>query len=94
MKPLRTGIALALTLMVFYSLCTLLWVALPDQFMNFMNSLFHGIDFRKLLVSSPYAWSSFFYVLIVYAIWGLAIGSFFAYVYNSLSQSELSELQR
>lgn len=88
MKPARTGIALSLTLIVFYSLCTLIWVALPDQFMNFMNALFHGLDFRKLLVPGPYAWSSFFYSLVVFAIWGLAIGTFFAWIHNALSQRE------
>lgn len=88
MKPLRTGITLSLTISVFYTLCTLIWVAAPDRFMSFMNALFHGLDFRMLMTAVPYDWSSFFYSLVVFAIWGLGIGSFFSWVHNALSQRE------
>lgn len=42
--PLRTGIAFALTVGLFYSLCTVVWVAAPGPSVSFMNSLFHGMD--------------------------------------------------
>ncbi len=85
MKPLRTGLALAVTVALFYSLCTLVEVALPNQFMNFMNALFHGLDFSKLASSEPYRWTSFLYALVVMAIWAFAAGAFFAIIHNALS---------
>ncbi len=86
MKPLHTGATLSLTLAVFYSLCTLIWVAWPDRFMSLMNAMFHGLNFRLLLTAEPYAWSSFFYSLIAYAVWGFAIGAYFAWLHNLLSK--------
>jgi hypothetical protein len=87
MKPLRTGLALAATVALFYSLCTLVEVAFPSQFMNFMNALFHGLDFSKLMSSEPYRWASFIYALIIMAIWAFAAGAFFAIVHNALSSA-------
>jgi hypothetical protein len=76
MKPLLTGSTLALTVMVFYSLCTL--VVWPDRFMGFMNALFHGLDFRPLVVTQPYTWGAFFTADVVLGLWGFGIGAFFA----------------
>lgn len=85
MKPLRTGLALAATVAIFYSLCTLIEVTLPNQFMGFINALFHGLDFRKLLTTEPYEWASFGYALVVLAGWGFGIGAFFGWIHNALS---------
>ena len=87
MKPLRTGLALAATVALFYSLCTLAEVAFPNQFMNFMNALFHGLDFSRLVSSEPYRWASFIYALVVMAIWTFAAGAFFAIIHNALSSA-------
>lgn len=84
MKPLQTGLALSVTIAIFYALCTLVEVLWPEQFMGFMNALFHGLDFRKLFTSEPYRWSSFFYALVILAVWGFAIGTFFAWLHNTL----------
>lgn len=86
MKPYFTGIALSLTVSVFYSLCTLIWVMAPERFMDFMNSLFHGIDFRLLRTPEAYAWNSFAFALICLAIWGLLVGTFFAWIQGLLSK--------
>lgn len=40
MKPFKTGVTLSATVVLFYVLCTLVWMALPEPFMNFMNALF------------------------------------------------------
>jgi hypothetical protein len=53
MAPLRTGFALAITVGVFYALCTLAWTLAPGPFLNFMNSLFHGMDFSSLVQPGP-----------------------------------------
>jgi hypothetical protein len=57
--PLRTGAALAVTVAVFYVLCTLVWLAAPGPFLNFMNGLFHGMDFTPLMLPAPFAWGGF-----------------------------------
>ena len=85
MKPLQTGIALSLTVIVFYSLCTLAAVIWPDSFMGFMNSLAHGLDFRKLGAAEPYTWTSFFCAIAILALWGFGIGACFAWLYNAVA---------
>ena len=82
MKPIKTGLAVALTLSLFYSLCTLFAVMFPETFLHFMNAFFHGLDFGKLTAAEPYAWSQFFYAVIVFAVWGFALGTFFAWLHS------------
>ncbi len=52
MKPLKTGMTLSATILLFYALCTLVWIALPEPFIDFVNALFHGLDFRRLQLVS------------------------------------------
>ena len=85
MKPLHTGLALSVTVALFYSLCTLVEVILPNQFMGFMNALFHGLDFGKLAIFETYNWASFIYALVVMSLWAFAFGAFFAFIHNMLS---------
>jgi hypothetical protein len=75
--PLRTGVALAVTVAVFYSLCTLVWVAAPGPFLGFMNSLFHGMDFSSLVQPAPFAWTGFLAAVTVMSAWAFLAGSFF-----------------
>ena len=82
--PLRTGIALALTVGLFYSLCTAVWVAAPGSSLRFMNNLFHGMDFSNLVLQRPFAWSGFLVALIVLSAWALLAGTFFSWLYNRL----------
>ena len=56
--PLRTGVALAITVGVFYALCALVWTLAPGPFLSFMNSLFHGMDFGSMVKTGPFAWPS------------------------------------
>jgi hypothetical protein len=86
MKPLQTGLALSVTVALFYSLCTLAEVLWPAPFIAFMNSLFHGMDFRPLQTVELHAWRSYFYALGVMALWAFAAGAFFASVHNALDR--------
>ncbi len=83
--PLRTGIALALTVGLFYILCTVVWVVAPGPSVSFMNSLFHGMDFSGLVLQRPFAWSGFFVALIVLSGWASLAGTFFSWLYNRLT---------
>jgi hypothetical protein len=78
--PIRTGIALAITVGLFYALCTLAWAMAPGPFLGFMNSLFHGMDFSAMVKPQPFAWSGFAVALLVLSVWALLAGTFFAWL--------------
>lgn len=84
--PLRTGIALAATVGVFYALCALVWAVAPDPFLGFMNNLFHGMDFSSMVQPRPFAWPGFLAALLVLITWALCAGVFFAWLLNRLSR--------
>ncbi|KVL66654.1 DUF5676 family membrane protein [Burkholderia ubonensis] len=84
MKPFKTGVTLSVTVLLFYALCTLVWAALPEPFMNFMQALFHGLDFRRLQTSAPLSWWSVVYPGLVLAAWLFVAGAFFAWLNNRL----------
>lgn len=77
---LRTGVALAVTGAVFYTLCALVWLAAPGPFLGFMNSLFHGIDFTSLVQPGGFAWGGFFEALLVISLWAFLFGTFFGWL--------------
>ena len=79
-RALRTGVALAVTVAVFYALCTLLWVLAPGPFLGFMNGLFHGMDFSGMVRPQAFAWSGFLTALLVLSGWALLAGTFFAWL--------------
>ena len=85
-SPLRTGIALAVTVGVFYALCALVWTLAPGPFLGFMNNLFHGMDFSSMVQPRPFAWPGFLAALLVLSTWALLAGMFFAWVLNRLGR--------
>lgn len=89
MKPLHTGVTLSATVGVFYSLCTVVEITFPEQFLGFMNALFHGLDFSRLAAPAPYRWASFLYALVVLVAWAFAVGAFFGWLHNALSGSRV-----
>jgi len=84
MAPLRTGITLAITVAVFYALCTLVWVAAPGPFLGFMNNLFHGVDFSNMVQARAFSWQDFLAALLMMSLWALLTGSFFAWLQNRM----------
>jgi len=84
--PLRTGIALAVTVGVFYALCALAWAMAPGPFLSLMNNLFHGMDFSGMGVQRPFAWPGFLAALLVLSTWALCFGIFFAGLLNRLTR--------
>lgn len=85
-SPIRAGIALAITVGVFYGLCALVWALAPGPFLAFMNSLFHGIDFRSMVQPRPFAWSGFGVALLVLSAWAMLAGTFFAWLLDRLTR--------
>jgi hypothetical protein len=86
MNPLRTGIALSITVALLYALCTLAWAVAPGPFLALMNSLFHGLDFSGLVQPGPFAGWGFVVPLLVLSVWALGAGAFFAWVSNRLAR--------
>ena len=86
MSPIRTGITLAITAGVFYSLCAMVWALAPGPFLSFMNNLFHGLDFTALVQPQPFAWPGFIAALLVLSTWALFAGAFFAWLFNRLTR--------
>ena len=91
MAPRRTGLALAITVGVFYALCTRVWAVAPGPFVEFMNHLFHGLDFTSLVQARPFAWPGFFSVLLVLSGWALLAGAFFAWLLNRLTRWSIGQ---
>ena len=72
---MRTGGAFAATVGIGYTACALAFWAWPELAMNFMNALFHGLDFRKLQVSPKvFEFGSFLYALIGIVVWAFFLG--------------------
>lgn len=83
--PLKTGTALAVTVGVAYALCTLIFWLWPEAAANFMNALFHGLDFRRLQNgSSLFSFGSFLYGELVLAGWAFAFGALFGWIARRL----------
>lgn len=77
---LGTGIALAVTVALFYALCALVCLFAPGPFLGFMNSLFHGLDFKPLLTSARFSWGGFVEALTVMSLWAFLAGTFFGWL--------------
>ena len=86
MTPLRTGLALAITVGLFYALCALVWALAPGPFLGFMNNLFHGMDFSSMVRPRPFAWAGFLVALLVLSAWALCAGAFFRWLLNRLTR--------
>ena len=85
-RPFSAAITSAVTVGVFYALCTLLWALAPAPFLGFMNSLFHGLDFGSMVQPRPFAWSGFLVALLLLSGWALLAGTFFAWLRNRLAE--------
>ena len=84
--PLRIGTALAVTVGLFYALCTVVWILAPGPFLGFMNNLFHGMDFTSMVQLRPFAWQGFLAALLVLSLWAGLAGVFFAWLLNRLTR--------
>ena len=84
-NAIRTGTAFAVTVSIGYALCALVFWIWPEAAMNFMNGLFHGLDFRKLQ-SGPamFSFGTFLYTLIVTAVWSFGLGVLFGWLSQRL----------
>lgn len=80
----KHGIVLALTLAIAYTVCAALYAAWPALGIDFLNAMFHGLDFHKLDTGERFSLRMFVYPFVVFVIWGFAVGTLFAWLYNLL----------
>jgi hypothetical protein len=83
MRPhvLKTGAAFGATVGIAYALCTLVFWAWPDAAANFMNALFHGLDFRRLQAGTTlFSFGSFLYAELVLTAWAFGLGTLFGFL--------------
>ena len=87
LDPWRTGVALAVTVVTAYAICAVIFVVYPDASANFMNALFHGLDFRKLQpAAGGFSLAGFGVAAAVMAVWAFVVGAIFAGVSNLLTR--------
>ena len=79
--PVKSGAAFAATVALGYAACTLVFWLWPQAAAGFMNSLFHGLDFRKLQ-SGPalFNFGSFVYALVGITLWAFGLGAVFGWL--------------
>lgn len=82
--PWKTGIALALTMAISYTVCALLYALWPAQGIAFLNALFHGLDFGRLQDPQDYGVTTFVGPLLVLTVWGAIVGTLFAWLSGKL----------
>jgi hypothetical protein len=88
---LRTGVVFAATVGIGYAACTLVFRLWPDAAANFMNSLFHGLDFRKLQAgTSLFSFGSFLYAEAVLVGWAFGLGTLFGWLAERFTALERS----
>lgn len=80
-RIVRTAAAFALTVAVGYALCTLVFWSWPQAAADFMNALFHGLDFTRLQ-SGPalFSFGAFFYALTALSAWAFGLGALFGWI--------------
>lgn len=87
LNPWTTGAALAVTVVVAYAVCTVIFVLFPEAAASFMNALFHGLDFRKLQpAAGAFSLAGFGVAAAGMAVWAFAVGAIFAAVSNLLAR--------
>ena len=85
LRPVIVGTALAATVAIAYTLCAAAWAISNEAALDFLNALFHGLDFRKLLLPHrEYGLWLFLYPLLVLPVWAFFVGALYAVIHNLL----------
>ena len=84
LNPWTFGAIVSITVIVNYILCAIFWYAFPGPSLDLINGLYHGMDFRKIYVATPFSAGTFAYVLVVLATWSYVLGAVYATIRNRL----------
>ncbi len=86
--PWRTGVALAVTIRVSYTICTLAYAQWPAAGIRFLNALFHGLDSNQLGTPAPLTVSMFIMPLLILSIWAFLVGALFSWLHQRLHRND------
>jgi ABC-type phosphate transport system permease subunit len=86
----RFGAVFALTVVISYAVCTLAWMAFTEQAVDFLNALFHGLDFRRLQVGGGFSAVAWLYATAVLTVWAFVTGALFAALRGWLARESSS----
>jgi hypothetical protein len=86
---IKTGAAFAATTAIGYAACTFVFWLWPEAAANFMNALFHGLDFRKLQ-SGPalFSFGPFLYAFLILSVWAFALGTLFGWLFGRFANAQ------
>jgi len=88
-RGVSTGFALGVTVGIAYAACALAFRLWPEAAAIFMNSLFHGLDFRKLQAGTGlFDFGTFFFALTVLVVWAFALGFVFGWIAERLGSKQ------
>lgn len=78
-----TGLSLAVTVVIAYTVCAFLFLAVPDLAASFLESLFHGLQFSRLEVADArFRFTGFGVTAIALFVYAFFVGWLFAIVRN------------
>ena len=84
LNPWIFGAVVTITVVIAYILCTLFWLAFTEYSLDFLNTLFHGMDFRRIYTPAAFSFGGFLGVLGVFIVWAYLVGVMYATVRNLL----------
>jgi hypothetical protein len=71
-----SGVSLAVTVGAAYTACALVFWIWPESAVNFVNALFHGMDFRRLQAGPKlFDFGAFAYALVIFMGWAFLPGA-------------------
>ena len=82
--PWRTGVTWAVTFAITYTVCAVVYALMPERGIDFLNALFHGLDFHKLEAPMPFTFLMFVSPLLIVVAWAFAVGVLYAWLHNVL----------
>ena len=82
LNPWTYGAVLSITVVINYVLCTLFWFAFTEPSIRFLNTLFYGMDFRKIYATNAFSPGDFLYMLVMFVVWAYIIGAVHVTVRN------------
>jgi hypothetical protein len=84
LNPWTFGAVVSITVVIGYVLCTLFWLAFTEYSLDFLSTLFHGMNFREIYTPTGFALGGYLGVLVVFLVWGYVMGVIYATVRNLL----------
>jgi hypothetical protein len=82
LNVVKTGLALAVTLALFNSLCATIVALWPALAIAFANAWMHELDLQLIRADAPLTLGRFVYGLVGVSVTGFVIGGLYAWVYN------------